>query len=126
MKSPCVRSTRNHLRMSKKLLILPLLLMLMACNNQPKPPADLIQEDLYIEILTEMLMARQLAVMKQNDALEDSLIAVIHKKHQISSEQFQSTHRYYQADAVNQLERVQKAREILRQEIRNINEAREE
>jgi hypothetical protein len=110
--------------MSKKLLIFPLLLLL-ACNNEPKPPADLIQEDLYIEILTEMLMARQLSVMKQNDALEDSLIAVIHEKHKISSEQFQSTHRYYQADAVNQLERVKKAREILRQEIRNINEARE-
>lgn len=111
--------------MSKKLLIFPLLLLL-ACDQQPKPPADLIQEDRYIEILTEMLMARQLSVMKKTDALEDSLITVIYEKHQITGEQFQSTHRYYQADAVNQLERVKKAREILKQEIRNINEAREE
>lgn len=124
MKSPCVRSTQNHLRMSKKLLILPLLFIL-ACEQPSQAPVDLIQEDRYVEILTEMLMARQLSVMKQSDALEDSLLTVIYDKHQITSEQFQSSHLYYQADAAGQLKRVAKARENLRQEIRNINAARE-
>lgn len=100
-----------------KLICIGLLLggiILGGCVSEERP-ADLIEEDTYIDLLVELQLLKSYRQNAQIDSTEvDSLKQLIYRKYRVSEGQFRLSHRYYQEDPAKQEERVDAAIERLR------------
>lgn len=84
-------------------------------NSYPRPE-NLISEDIYIDILIEMQLAK--TVYNSEDGLSnpDSVVKVIYDKYSITEDQYVQSHRWYQRNYKEQQERIEVAKDRLLEE----------
>ncbi|MEX1010584.1 MAG: DUF4296 domain-containing protein [Balneolaceae bacterium] len=115
--------------MKISLPILSLLLLLNGCQSE-EPPEELLSEELYMEILTEMILTRGIAYMTERGVDEDSLRQAyrveLFDHYEVPPEHFTISHEYYQRDLEQQRDRLTHIREVLREEHRAVSETRPE
>lgn len=101
--------------MSRLLMILLFLMIsLWGCSDDPTPPEDLIEEEKYIPLLTELQMVRAYTDNSEADSLTvDSLTREVLSKYETSTEQFMRSHRYYEQFPEEQRDRTEQAIEQL-------------
>lgn len=98
-------------------LFAALLILASACSSgEPKEPDDLIPESLYLDLLAELWLSRQLVEQQGLHEVEDSLQQLIFDHYEITVERFDRTHEYYQRDPSAQIVRIDSLRERLNRE----------
>lgn len=92
-----------------------LLLASVSCSEQSHKPEQLISENQYISLLVELQLIRSYAENSQTDSTTvDSLTSEVFKRYNVSPEQFQTSHTYYQQFPKEQKRRIEKAIERLK------------
>lgn len=109
-------------------LCIPILagFIFLGCQSDPDKPEDLIKEPVYIDVLTEVFMAQSLAELKDITEKEDSLVNVVFDRYDVSQDQFERSHEYYQRQGEAQVVRTDTIRSILRNEREALMRARQE
>ncbi|MAO63878.1 MAG: hypothetical protein CL666_02640 [Balneola sp.] len=79
--------------------------------DQPKKPVDLISENNYVDLLVDMQHIITWRNVKQDSVNADSLKQVIYDRYEITEQQFEASHTYYQQQVERQLVRIE---EVLR------------
>lgn len=87
-----------------------------------KPPADLISEDVYLQMLTELQLYNAWVSLSDTLNNPDSLKLAIFTKYDVSEPQFSSSHRYYQSDFTAQNTRIDSVLKLLDAEKKRINQ----
>jgi len=96
-------------------IIALLLIILGGCSDNPEKPANLIPENKYIDLLVELQLVRSFADNAQTDSVTvDSLTQAVYKRYNVTAQQFQKSHNYYQQFPKKQKQRVEKAIEELK------------
>lgn len=91
------------------------LFLFAGCSSDKKPPGDLIEEDTYIDLLADMQLAKSyLETLPRDSVSRDSLHREIFDFHEVSKEQFDRSHAYYQRQVGEQHERIMEAIDRLR------------
>lgn len=99
------------------LTILALCLVVFACNQEPKPPKDLIQEETYINLLIELQLVKAYQKKLQPDStVIDSLRQVLFNRYSVTKKQFQQSHQFYRQHLKAQQARIDSAIERLRKD----------
>ena len=88
-------------------------------------PADLIEEDVYINLLTEFQLLKSLSVI-QGPAHVDSLEQVIFDRYDIAEERFLRSHHYYQEQMEEQIKRIEQVIENVKEEQGKSNKPKED
>lgn len=98
-----------------KLLFTALILFtaLPGCDDEPE---DLLSEETYTHVFSELLILRQMNDRQLQSASRDSLELRIYDKYDISREQFEVSHHYYQKNPEEHFDRIERVREILEEE----------
>lgn len=104
------------LKVGYPVVILSLVLSLAAgCSEDPNRPDDLIPEDDYIDLVVELYLINTFSETQLADSISvDSLREVVFEKYEVDSEQFRSSHSYYQDFPEAQKARIDSAIERLR------------
>lgn len=100
--------------------------VLSGCNFGSDKPEDLIEEPVYIDILTEIFLVQSIAALHDLSEKEDSLYTVLFNRYEISRDQFDLSHEYYQRQGEAQVARTDTIRERLRSEREAMMRARQE
>ncbi len=107
--------------MNKILLIFISSIMMASCNESEKPPENLLPEDTYIQLLGELYLAHNLRDLDiENIQMTDSVRQELFSKYGVTREQFTESHHYYQRDLNGQIRRVDKLRNLIRDEAKHI------
>ncbi|MDR9415756.1 MAG: DUF4296 domain-containing protein [Gracilimonas sp.] len=77
--------------------------------EEPEKPENLISEDIYIDLLIEFQHVKTWRNSQPDSVDADSLTQLIYNRYGIDEELFQQTHRYYQQQVSEQVERIEKA-----------------
>lgn len=111
-----------------KYFFMPILagFFIIGCQSNPDKPKDLIKEPVYIDVLTEVFMAQSLAELKNITEKEDSLVNVVFDRYDVSRDQFERSHEYYQRQGEAQVVRTDSIRSMLRNEREALMRARQE
>ncbi|WP_340105049.1 DUF4296 domain-containing protein [Rhodohalobacter sp. 8-1] len=91
------------------------LLIFVSCSNTTAPE-DLVEEDRYITVFTELVVINQLNETQLDSVSRDYLKEQIFEKYNVTPEQFERTHLYYQKQPEQQLQRIDKIEESLTEE----------
>lgn len=83
-----------------------------SCGD-PTAPEDLLEEELYINVFTELLVINQLNEEKLDGVSRDYLREQVYEEYDVTREQFDRTHQYYQKQPDKQLDRLDKIEETL-------------
>ncbi len=103
--------------MRAALLILLISLGGFACSNENQPPDNLIDEDIYINLLIELQLLKSYQTQNfSNSATLDSLKQRIFEKYEINKKRFQRSHQFYQNNIEKQTQRIDDAIERLRKD----------
>jgi len=105
--------------MSRKfpvLLILLSAMMLAVSCGDPDAPKDLIEEDQYVKIFAELVVLNQLTDDQLGPVSREYLSDQIFEDYSVTEEQFDRSHKYYQRNPEQQLERVERVNEIITDE----------
>lgn len=98
--------------------MLGLALLISACQSQNKPPENVIEEDVYIDMLAELQLLKSYSQsMTQDSAAVDSLEIEIYDKYGVSRERFQESHQYYNSQYEAQKKRIDEAIERMRMDL---------
>lgn len=97
------------------LLIFPFVFLTFACGDR-EAPEDLISENRYIEIFSQLVVINQITDEQLGDVSRDSLITQVFEKQGVSQDQFNRSHQYYQRQPDRQLQRVKRVEEKLKNE----------
>lgn len=89
-------------------------LIFSGCSNNK--PANLLEEDTYIDLLVELQLLRSYQQNHPNASQVDSLRSVIFDEYNTNQAQFKRSHEYYQQDVDRQSERIKEAIERLRKD----------
>lgn len=111
--------------MKKQYLILCFVLLGIACSNNDhiaEKPDNLLNEEKYVDLLFEMQMLKVLQYYFPPQDTVDSLKRAIFDQYEVEEDSFIESHRYYQSHLDEQLERVDKVIERLKDEIQYFNE----
>jgi hypothetical protein len=95
------------------MVIIPLL---SACQDDPNKPEDLIREPVYIDLLTEVFLIQSIAELRGIEENKDSLYTVIFDQYNVTRDQFDRSHTYYQRQGEAQVARADSVRDMLRRE----------
>ena len=107
--------------MNKILLIFISSLMMASCNESEKLPENLLPEDTYMQLLGELYLAHNLRDLDiENIQMTDSVRQELFSKYGTTREQFTESHHYYQRDLNGQIRRVDKLRNLIRDEAKHI------
>lgn len=101
--------------MKHLLIIIGLLGWLTACGD-PTAPEDLLEEDLYIEVFSELVVINQLSDEQLDGVSREYLKEQAFEKYDVDPEQFNRSHQFYQKQPELQLERIDRVEEILKEE----------
>jgi hypothetical protein len=85
---------------------------LVSCSD-PTAPEDVIQEETYINVFTELVIINQLGDAQLDSLARDSLKREVFAEYGVNREQFDEAHSYYQKQPDAQLRRLDKIEEIL-------------
>jgi len=85
-------------------------------------PKNLLTEDVYMDVFYEMQLLKVLQFYHPAQDTVDSLNNLILDKYQIDGEDFLTSHRYYQSQVAEQVDRVDRVLERLQAEVRRFNE----
>lgn len=99
--------------MKKLKTLLPLLLLIIftACGDEK--PEDVMEEDIYVTVFSELLVVNQLSDEQLDDANRQDLVDDIYEKYNTSEEEFKASHLYYQKQPEEQLKRLDVIEEMI-------------
>jgi len=97
------------------LLIFPLLFLTVACGDR-EAPEDLISENRYVEIFSQLIVINQITDEQLGEVSRDSLTNQIFENQGVSRDQFNRSHQYYQRQPDRQLQRVKRVEQKLKNE----------
>jgi len=101
-------------------------LFLSGCQLSNKPD-DLIKEPVYVDLLTEIFLTQGLVeLIEEGEQKKDSLITVVFDRYEVTPDQFERSHEFYQRQGTAQLARVDSVRDRLRNEREALIRARQE
>lgn len=96
--------------------LMVLMPLLSACQDDPNKPEDLIREPVYIDLLTEVFLIQSIAELRGIEEKKDSLYTVIFDQYNVTRDQFDRSHTYYQRQGEAQVARADSVRDMLRRE----------
>lgn len=100
-------------------LLLALLLMgsfaVSSCGD-PTAPEDLLEEDRYISVFSELLVINQLDDEELETVSREYLKEQVFEEYDVTQAQFERTHRYFQQQPDRQIERLDKIEEMFTEE----------
>lgn len=100
------------------LVLIPAAILMPGCSQEEKPPADLLPEQTYVDLMVELQLVKTYAKALPSDAVNvDSLTQAVFTKYDVTRQQFRSSHQYYQDDVAAQKERISRAIDQLRMEM---------
>jgi len=108
------------------LSVICLFLVAVQCNSLPEPPDELIPEETYLDLLTELTLTRNLISSRTAIHVEDSLRQELFHHYQVSREEFELSHAWYQRQPELQLARLDTINSRLRALRSQINEGQTE
>lgn len=88
----------------KSLFPLLLLIIFTACGDEK--PDDVMEEDKYVTVFSELLVVNQLTDEQLGSEDRQQLVDEIYEKHNTSEEEFRASHTYYQRQPEEQLQRL--------------------
>lgn len=91
------------------------LLMLYSCGD-PTAPEDILDEDRYISVFTELVVINQLNDEQLDGVSRGYLKEQVLEEYNITQEQFELSHQYYQQQPDQQIQRLDKIEESLTEE----------
>lgn len=101
-------------------------LLLAGCESSNKPD-DLINEPVYVDLLTEIFLTQGLVeLIEDGEQIKDSLITVVFDRYDVTPEQFDRSHEFYQRQGSAQLVRTDSVRDRLRNEREALIRARQD
>jgi len=95
-------------------LLLSLSLLMLSCGTDNEPDS-LIPEEQYIDIYVDLVLVNQLSDKQVEEASKDSLRDVVYSLHGVDQDQFKRSHEFYQRQADQQIQRIEKMEEHLTQ-----------
>lgn len=102
------------MRISKLIFVALLLITTVpACDDEPE---NLLNEETYISVFSELLILRQINDRQLQSASRDSLEIRVYDKYGINREQFETSHHYFQQNPEAHIKRIERIQEILEQE----------
>ncbi|MFU8812818.1 MAG: DUF4296 domain-containing protein [Balneolaceae bacterium] len=104
------------------ILLLPIFfagLLLAGCDSKP---AELLEEEVYIDVFAELLIVQQLNPQQLESASRDSFEVKVFDKFNVSEESFRISHDYYQRDAEGQLLRIERIQQQIETERQRLQE----
>lgn len=107
-------------------IVIILTIVLSGCNFGSDKPEDLIDEPVYIDLLTEVFLVQSFASLQGLSEKEDSLYTVLFNRYEVSRDKFDRSHEYYQRQGEAQVARTDTIRERLRNEREVMMRARQE
>ncbi|MDX1671849.1 MAG: DUF4296 domain-containing protein [Balneolaceae bacterium] len=100
------------------ILLLSVLAFLATSCGEREKPENLIPEDTYIDILVEIQLAKSYQKSLPPDSIVyDSLNKKILGRYDVTKEQFEYSHQYYQQQLAEQTKRIDEAIERLRKDM---------
>lgn len=101
-------------------------LLLAGCESSNKPD-DLIKEPVYVDLLTEIFLTQGLVeLIEDGEQKKDSLITVVFDRYDVTPDQFERSHEFYQRQGSAQLARTDSVRDRLRNEREALIRARQD
>lgn len=91
------------------------LLLFYSCGD-PTAPEDILEEDRYISVFTELVVINQLDDEQLDGVSRDYLKEQVLEEYNITQEQFELSHQYYQQQPDQQIQRLDKIEESLKEE----------
>jgi len=114
MKMP-VKTHQRHLY-TVLAVVLTALLLAGGCQKDPHKPEDLISETHYVDLLTDIFLQEKLISMRDQEESQDSLREELFATYEVTQEQFERSHTWYQRQAKDQLARIDTVQARLRAE----------
>ena len=102
------------------ILLLLLIFGLLGCSQSDKPK-NLIPEEKYVDILVEFQLIHSLNRSRVDSLQRDSLRKVVLDKYDVTQNQFDASHDYYQHQPEKQTKRIQQALDALHMEFNKLN-----
>lgn len=99
-------------KVSSFLILVPVLLLLVACFNE-KPE---IPEETYIRLLAEIELAQVVLIQTHDTELVNLIMEKIWESYGVTREDFMQSHKIYESDPFGQEKRIEKAADILTEE----------
>lgn len=96
-------------------ILIAFLLFLINCSDTTAPE-DLLEEDCYINVFSELVVINQVNDEQLGSVSRDSLREQVYEKYEVSPEQFNRSHQFYQQQPDKQLERINKIEGIFEEE----------
>ena len=96
--------------------LLTALLLMSGCGEDPLKPDDLIPEAHYTDLLTDLFLQEKLISLTDMEERQDSLREELFEAYEVSLEQFERSHIWYQRQARDQLARIDTIQSRLRAE----------
>lgn len=97
-------------------VVLTALLIAGGCQKDPLKPEDLISETHYVDLLTDIFLQEKLISMTDQEESQDSLRRELFTAYEVTQEQFERSHTWYQRQARDQLARIDTVQARLRAE----------
>lgn len=99
--------------MTRSLYVLLFMLPMMICVscNDKEAPENLIEEDVYIKIFSQLVIINQMQDEQLDDISREYLIGQVYEEYDVTEDQFNQSHQYYQRQPDQQLERINQIEE---------------
>lgn len=91
------------------------LIAISSCGD-PTASGDLLEEDRYLSVFSELLVINQLNEEQLGPVSREYLKEQVFEEYDVTREQFERTHRYFQQQPERQLQRLNKVEEIFTEE----------
>ena len=92
--------------------LISIALLFSSCGD-PTAPENLLEEDRYIDVFAELVVVNQIGEDNLDGVSREYLKEQIFDKYNVTKEQFERTHRYYQQQPEKHLQRLDKVENIL-------------
>lgn len=87
-------------------LVFFLLIAVAVSCSDPDRPEDLLDEDRYVHIFTELVIIQQLTDDQLGPVSREHLVEQVYEKYDVSEDRFNRSHHYFQRQPDKQLERI--------------------
>lgn len=104
----------------RNFLFLILVFPLLTC--QKNTPDNLIPEEKYLQIFTELIVLNQISDEQLNGLSMENLEEQIFEKYEVTQEEFRISHTHYQKDPEKQLERIRLIEESIQKQRKELQE----
>lgn len=107
-------------------LMIVTMLLISGCEDEPAylPPADLLAENVYMDVLTEVHLFNALVQSADSVANEDSLRLALYAHFDVSESQFLASHTFYQSQPMQHKVRLDSVSNRLKRSLDALNETR--